>query len=90
MLLSNLALASSLQATFQATVGNAEIQNIIQILGLDLGKIWQNLTTRVRHCQRKSLEPIVQSYVCYVYIRLQGARSCANPEHVVPAGSMCL
>lgn len=39
MLLSNLALASSLQATFQATVGNAEIQNIIQILGLDLGKI---------------------------------------------------
>ena len=23
-------------------------------------------------------------------LRLQGARSCANPEHVVPAGSMCL
>ena len=52
---------------FKPQLAMLEIQNIIQILGLDLGKISPlKGVRRVRHCQRKSQESIVQSYVCYV------------------------
>ena len=72
------------QATFQATVGNAEIQNIIQILGLDLG---QNLKGSA--IASAALESIVIHCAKLRMLRLLSARSCANPEHDVPAGSMC-